>query len=149
MKTQQDSHVRVVALENLRAMCDRVSGTAHRYTVSKVSRSRVHVEYSNPDEYATDHPVTVVFPCYPSNWLQDGADNPRILFDPLRLFGDGADWDMFSPLESCPTLWRDYPDATTERWESHADVLTRQGKTDMDNRRANGSCPSCVVCDVK
>ena len=63
MKTQSDQKVRVVSLTNLEAMCNRVSGVmCHRFKVTKVSRSRVHVTYSNEDEWATAHPMIAVYP---------------------------------------------------------------------------------------
>lgn len=108
MKTQQDSKVRMVALENLKAMCKRVSGVCHRYSVTKVSRSRVHVEYSNPDEYGHEHPMTAVFPCYPSGFGDD-AENPRVILEYLRIMNDnwdGEGWQAFEILRDCPVLWR-------------------------------------------
>ena len=149
MTTQQDSKVRLVALENLKAMCAHVSGWAHTYQVTKITRSRVHVEYSNPDEYGNARPMTAVFPAYPSNWPQDGADNPRVVLDPIRMYGHSPDWQDFYLLESCPSVWRDYPQPNVERWESHSAILKRQGKTEIENRTPSGNCPSCTVCDVK
>ena len=121
MRTQQDHTVRVVALENLSAMCERVSGVCHNYHVSKVSRSRVHIEYSNPDEWANDHPMTAVFPCYPSGWPGDES-NPRVVLDILRVIADswdGEGWQAFDTLRNCPTLWRD-PDGNT--WSTREEI---------------------------
>jgi hypothetical protein len=107
METQQDTKIRMVALVNLRAMCERISGVCHRWQVTSVSRSRVHVEYSNPDEYGSERPVTAVFPCYPSGFADD-KDNPRVVLDALRYFGgrDSEDWQAFFQLYDCPVLWR-------------------------------------------
>lgn len=96
----------MVALENLRAMCEHVSGTCHRYWIEKVSRSRVHVGYSNPDEYGHESPMFAVFPCYPS----DDADNPHVVLDYLNVVHDSRDgegWQCFEILRDCPVMWRD------------------------------------------
>lgn len=142
METQSDQKVRVVALSNLRAMCERVSGTCHRFEVSKVSRSRVHVEYSNPDEYGNESPMVAVFPCYPTGheFNPAGAQyNPHVVLDMLRVIGDnwdGEGWQAFQPLLDCPTLWRD----GCNRWQSHGDMGV--GDTAFAAR------DTCVVCDL-
>lgn len=116
-RLQMDTRTRTVALSNLEAMCDRISGICHTYTVTKVSRSRVHVTYSNPDEYGTPNPVTAVYPCYPSS----DPETPTVVLDMLRTLGgtDSEDWQSFEQLQECPTLWR-RPDG---RWRSHADMI--------------------------
>lgn len=123
MKTQSDQKVRVVSLYNLLAMCKEVSGTCHTFAVVKVSRSRVHVEYSNPDEYGNGHPMVAVYPCYPSVWAGD-EDNPRVVLDMLRVIGDSRDgegWQAFGPLMDCSQLWRGQDGAwQTERAILHA-----------------------------
>lgn len=148
MNTQFDYTARIVSLDNLTAMCARISGHSHTYTVSKVSRSRVHVEYSNPDEYGNPHPVTAVYPCFPSdNRTATGngdTGNPSVVLDALCYLGDsdGYAYQAFYTLIDCPTLWRrvGFTNPTAEIWESHADILARMpGAT---------SC-GCVFCDVK
>ncbi len=107
MKTQFDSKIRVVALENLKAMCERVSGTCHRFTVVKATANRVSVQYSNPDEWANEHPITVQFPAYPSDF--DGTENPSVILHIVHLTGargDSEAWQSFEPLMDCPVLWR-------------------------------------------
>jgi len=90
MKTQSDMRIRAVSLSNLRAMCARASGMSHRFEVVKVSRSRVHVEYSNPDEYGNSRPVQAVSPCLPG--LFNDADNPQVLIGQmLRTLGASGD----------------------------------------------------------
>ena len=124
MKTQSDTEQRVVNLTNLEAMCDRVSGFCHRFTVTKVTKTRVYVEYSNPDEWAHDQPVTAVFPCYPNQFDDDGS-NPDVVLQILRVIGDPGDrnelWQAYFPLLECPRLWRS-PDTqewkTREEWEA-------------------------------
>ena len=91
---------RVVSLDNLVAMCEAASGTCHRYWIEKVSRSRVHVGYSNPDEYGGDAPMYAILPCFPSGWPGD-ADNPRVLIRCMRVVGDswtGEGWQAFEPV---------------------------------------------------
>lgn len=110
MKTQFDSKVRVVSVENLKAMCERVSGVCHRYRVETVSRSRVKVSYSNPNEYGTEHPMIAVFPCYPSGSREDDKENPCVVLEYLNVLGDnwdGEGWQAFEVLRDCPVIWRD------------------------------------------
>lgn len=103
---QFDYSKRVVSLSNLEAMCDHVSsGMCHNYTISKVTKNRVYVNYSNPDEYGHDEPMTVVFPCFPGGW-----DSVSVVLDILDVKHDnwnGEGWQAFRPLLDCPVLWRD------------------------------------------
>lgn len=128
MRTQEDRQVRLVALDNLEAMCAHVSGTCHRYWIEKVTRSRVWVGYSNPNEYGTEHPFFVVFPAYPSDWCDDdarrndtGKSNPRVVLDCLRIVDAGDEYDpiqSFHILLDCPHLWRD---PETGKWTGKGD----------------------------
>lgn len=105
MKTQEDNIVRMLALDNLRAMCEAASGMCHRYWIEKVSRSRVHVGYSNPDEYGNENPMYVVLPSFPSPWPDDNRDNPRVLVETMRVINDtrdGEGWQAFQ------LLWDQY-----------------------------------------
>jgi len=136
MKTQFDWNKRVVSLENLTAMCERVSGTSHTFEVSNVSRSRVHVTYSNPSEYGTPDPITAVFPCYPS------VDQPCIVLDALRYINDrDSGYQEFDHLYTCPTLWRTFDESGAERWESHSEIRARG----VDH---GGHVDTCTVCDL-
>ncbi len=144
METQSDMRIRVVALANLRAMCERASGTCHRYKVEEVSRSRVHVTYSNPDEYGREHPVTAVYPCYPSDYWPHDTENPRVVLDVLRVIGDDSDgegYQYFEPLTDCPSLWRDTPN-DEPRWRTHGEIMR-----DDPSLKPGGHDP-CVVCDL-
>ena len=108
MKTQQDSKIRVVALTNLEAMCEHVSGTCHRYEVSKVTAHSVHVQYSNPDEYGNESPMTAIFPAYKSGWRGD-EENPRVVMTIQRVTNDNWDGEghqAFDCLLDCPELFR-------------------------------------------
>lgn len=119
MRLQGDKQTRVVFLDNLKAMCDRVSGMTHRYWVERVTRARVYVAYSNPDEYGYEQPYMAVFPLYPANYGDENRDNPHVVLDmidtvhePNDYFGEG--WQSFEALLDCPKLWRN-PD--TGEWE--------------------------------
>jgi hypothetical protein len=102
MQTQSDSKIRVVSLSNLEAMCQQVSGHCHTYRVSKVSRSRVHVEYSNPSEYGSPRPIYAIFPCYGENVVLDYLNvlegNDKSL--------DGEGWQSFEVLRDAPVMFR-------------------------------------------
>lgn len=106
MHTQFDYKKRIVSLENLKAMCNHISGVCHRYQVTKVTPSRVHVTYSNPDEFGINHPMTAVYPCYPTNF---DKDNPAVVMEIVRVNNDpydGEGWQDFDCLLDCPPLWR-------------------------------------------
>jgi len=100
METRQNSMLRVVSRKTLEAICGDVSGMAHRFWVERVTRSRVHVGYSNPDEWGNEFPMIAVFPCYPSCWPGDG-DNPRVVLDFLNVLHDSWNdegWRAFQPI---------------------------------------------------
>jgi len=113
MKTQQDNPVRMLALDNLRAMCEHVSGTCHRYWIEKVSRSRVHVGYSNPDEYGHENEMYLVLPSFPSPWPED-KDNPRVLVEPMRVINDTWDGEGHQAFDS---LWDHYAVRGPDGWQ--------------------------------
>jgi hypothetical protein len=127
MKTQQDNQVRLVALENLHAMCERVSGVCHRYRVERVTKTRVHVSYSNPDEYGSECPLVVVFPCYPSSFPDD-KDNPRVILDVVRVYGGRDSFDRDSAADTFyelmhePVLWRNPTDG---KWSTEEEIKAK------------------------
>lgn len=105
MKIQSDSNVRIVALTNLFAMCDRISGIAHIFAVRKVSPHRVLVSYSNPDEYGMDDPVIAHYPCFPSGF---DSETPLVVLSAVRYSNDTNEaWQAFEQLTNCQQLWRD------------------------------------------
>lgn len=125
MKIQMDSKKRVVALSNLEAMCKRISGTCHRFSVSKVNAHRCYVEYSNPNEYGTENPMTAVFPCWAGHGQSMFAcdDDCYVVLDILDVRNDswdGEGWQAFQELIDCPELYRQSVDSnewrTTEEW---------------------------------
>ena len=123
MITQSDTKLRVVALSNLEAMCARTSGTCHRYAVEKVTPNRVHVSYSNPDEWGNPHPMTAVFPAWPCDCRdKDARDVALTILDVKHDNWSGEGWQAFQPLLDCPQLWRRTADAdewkTAEEWEA-------------------------------
>lgn len=126
-RTQYDSKVRVVAVENLRAMCARVSGCmCHKFWIESVSRSRVTVGYSNEDEWATPHPMFAVFPCYPGFDGKD-AENPNVILEFLRVTNDnwdGEGWQAFDILRDCPPLWRNPNNGG--KWQTREEIETDQ-----------------------
>lgn len=147
MNTQFDHSLRTVSLENLRAMCERISGVCHTYSIVKVSRSRVHVEYSNPDEYGFPEPVTAIYPCIPNPYRAE-PDNPAVIIGAaLRYIGDydGYGCQAFDSLTECPTLWRTSEGTIrpTGDWHSHAEILARDGDTHAELRP-----DTCTVCDL-
>jgi hypothetical protein len=143
MKTQSDHKVRVVSIENLRAMCERVSGVCHRYWVESVGRSRVKVGYSNPNEYGTESPMFAVFPSYPSGFAGD-QDNPCVVLEFLNVLHDnwdGEGWQAFDALRDCPKLWRSPEDST---WSTEDDP---QDKKRLLQRLENVNATIGIVLD--
>lgn len=106
MKTQMDTRMRVVTLQNLKAMCDHQSGVCHRYWVERVTRLYVTVGYSNPDEYGSEDPVYALFPCFPNTYWPGNEDNPMVVVDYIqKLINAGQYDDYFEYLQDCPVLW--------------------------------------------
>jgi hypothetical protein len=102
METWSDSKIRVVSLNVLENMCRDVSGMCHRYQVSKVTANRVYVEYSNPDEYGNEYPMTAVFPLYV---CQPGKISEVVLtfINIIHDYDDGEGWQNFQILLDCPS----------------------------------------------
>ena len=119
MEIQADNKVRVVALSNLEAMCERQSGVCHRYWVEKVTKNRVHVGYSNPDEYGGEDPMFAVYPCYPATF----GDSVMVVLDIVKVvhdYDDGEGWQNFDFLTDCETLWRN---PSSGEWETRDEAL--------------------------
>jgi hypothetical protein len=93
---QMDVKMRVVALSNLRAICEHESTTTKHYSVDSVSDKRVKVSFNNPDEYGIDFPFVAEFPCYP--FPHFGTDDIAIVLDAIRIYRSGHTSD----------LWKDY-----------------------------------------
>lgn len=107
MKIQSDTSVRVVALSNLEAILERISGTAHRFYVEKVTPNRVTIGYSNPNEYGTPYPVFAHYPAYPNSFGE--KESPLVVLDAVRFTGNSDDsevWQSFEQITDCPQLWR-------------------------------------------
>lgn len=123
MKLQFDHQKRVVALSNLEAMCDRISGMCHKFSVVKVTQNRVYVEYSNPDEYGNARPIQAVFPAYPGYKTFD-ADSMAVVLDAIRYTNctgiHEEDWQAFEQLYACPVLWRTNKDSND--WKTEDEI---------------------------
>jgi len=118
MEIQADNKVRVVALSNLEAMCKRHSGTSHGYWVEKVTKNRVHVGYSNPDEWGPRNPMFAVYPCYPAAF----GDSVMVVLDIVRVVNDYDDedgWQNFDFLTDCEVLWRN---PTSLEWNTREEI---------------------------
>lgn len=125
MKAQYDGRTRIVALPNLVAMAERVSGTCHRYTVEEPSPDAkwVKVWYSNPNEYGAESPFYRRFPIVGTVGGTVGTTPTPLVGigsivagpcvgEPKDLHGEG--WQCFDCLTDCPELYRN---PRTRKWE--------------------------------
>lgn len=121
-RTQMDTRERVVALSNLEAMCERISATCHRFSVVKVTPHSVHVEYSNPNEYGSESPVTAIYPAFKNTF--DGADNPFVVLHAIRYVNDRDEaWQAFLQLTDCEPLHR----VTWEgEWKTRFEIMVEK-----------------------
>ena len=141
MKTQFDNKVRVVSLENLKAMCERCSGTCNGYHIGKVTTNRVHVwtNTSSSESESFGHPVTAVFPAWPSGF--DGKENPSVALEIMRVIGEtDDDYDAsqeFWPLLDCEPLCRSLKDGK-ELWQSEYEILSATYGYSIESRWYQG-----------
>ena len=133
--SQFDHRIRVVSLANLHAMCARVSGTCHTFTVDDPAvhpapsgdALSVRVTYSNPTEYGTPEPISIVFPVV----YIYGPDSPAVILEGIDWLDDYIDPDdvgldgmfqAFWTVTACPQLFASTPDAsdwmTREEWDT-------------------------------
>lgn len=120
MRIQDDRQVRIVALDNLIAMCEHVSGMCHRWEVLpyKPGAKTVRVQYANPDEWGADHPIEFVCSTFPSGWGE--KDNPYVFIEwPTRILYAKDDNEReymeqvwLSTIHDCPRLWRNPENGT-------------------------------------
>lgn len=149
-KSQFDDPQRVVSLENLYAMCARASGMCHRYAVEKVTKSRIHVSYSNPNEYGHNRPVCAVFPCYPSTF--GGDEIPAVVLDIVRTYGsreyrsdmpDDEIWQSFDPVVNAPKLWRN---PVTRTWQTEDEAAAWRAAKDAETEDDVPACATSMGC---
>lgn len=94
MKTWRNDKVNIVTMAQMEKVCNDISGTCHRFWIHKVTKNRVYIAYSNPDEYANENPMYAVFPIYPGH----EKDNENIVLDIIdvkRDYPDGEGWLNF------------------------------------------------------
>lgn len=111
---QGECSLRAVYPANLRAMCARISGMCHRFSVERITKRFAYVVYSNPNEYGTERPMTALYPVMP-----DG----RIVLDVHDVKNDswdGEGWQAFEQLRECPQLWRSAPDK--DDWRTREEI---------------------------
>lgn len=124
MKAQFDYTKRIVSLENLKAMCARISSTCHTFRVCDVTKNRVRVIYSNPDEYGSPEPIIVLFPAYEAQFGSTAEKTLCVVLDAVRYFGctgkNEEAWQAFDQLYDCEKLWRKPGDGT---WQTEYESL--------------------------
>lgn len=130
MKTQFNWLVRVVALENLEAMCDECSGGAYEFGIVKTTPHRVYVRCSGFDGIDRQPPpIAAVYPCYQ---LPDDPGEVSVVLDPIRYTGDRADeaFRAFDILTDCAMYyntdwqcWAEDPRTREELIQDHVVVI--------------------------
>jgi hypothetical protein len=98
--TSRRQSVTVFTVNALRSHLERISSAACRFAIHKVHSDRVSVsaDYVLSDK---DQRSLVVFPAYPTGWLDDAVcNNLNVVLDPLQ-FDNAADHferEIFEPL---------------------------------------------------
>jgi hypothetical protein len=118
MTLQFDMPIRTVSIDNLKAMCARVSGICHTYKIVRESKHNVYVEYSNPDEWGTPHPMTAVFPLV----NLEGVNHVFLTYRHIMHdYPDLQGWQNFEILITCPELYR-HKIQEREVWATRAEI---------------------------
>jgi hypothetical protein len=133
--------VREVALDNLRAMCQRVSTKGRQFTITgNLLDNRVQVTEVVMSGGVT-RVATVFFRTQPPTFhREEQPDNPTVTLEILRV-GDGRHEKIrkeFEPLLTCPTLWRREPG---QPWETHGETYARLGGSPLQSGHVY-----CTVC---
>ena len=90
-----DTKTRIVSLNVFEKRLDEISGTCHRFHVSRLTSHRVYVEYSNPNEYGSEFPMIAVYPCYKSgNFVSVVAEILNVVHDNWN----GEGWQAFDQI---------------------------------------------------
>ena len=85
----------IVDLDTLRRVLENNSGMCHKYEVGNVSKHRVKVGYSNPDEYGNDNWTYAIFPRY--TWRAFGQVTTIVVLEIIGMVNDPEDylWQCF------------------------------------------------------
>ena len=94
---------KIVDIDTLRKVLEDNSGMCHRYKVANVSKHRVKVGYSNPDEYAVDNWTYAILPCY--TWRAFGRVTTVVVLEIIGMVNDPDDvlWQCFDFLKEIVT----------------------------------------------
>jgi hypothetical protein len=125
----------VVSLNVLQEACRRVSGTCHRFDV-ETSRNRAYLTYSNPDEYASEFPMTAVLPLWVSDWPE--KDYATIVLTILRVKNDNWNGEGWQAFDGVLDVARRLTRGREGEW-----LLTSTFYTDRLDQYPCGSCPDC------
>ena len=100
---QFDHKLRIVSIPNLKAMCEHLSGTCHRFFLDSVKGKYARVMYNNPDEYGHKSPIVALFQVIE----HCGTIGAILTIDKVvNCPNDCEDWRAFEQLLECPTVWR-------------------------------------------
>ena len=102
--------LKAMTITEIATVCRAISGVCHVYKIEKVTRRRVCVSYSNPNEYGTPRPIRAYFPIVlftPNNDQQTIA-----CLEFAHYAGAGDDWQAFHALTCARVEW----DKARESW---------------------------------
>lgn len=96
-------------------LCAFHSGMCHRYAIESVTRNRVKISYSNPNEYGTPRPIYAYFPIV---LYQHGNDQGTIACVTFGHYtGAGEDYQAFDVIRYGRVTW----DAAAQSWNVSTD----------------------------
>lgn len=92
-----------MTITEIAQVCRAISGTCHRYKIESVTRSRVKISYSNPNEYGSERPI---FAYYPIVLYQANNDQGTIACLEFGHYtGAGEDWQAFYAITCARVEW--------------------------------------------
>lgn len=99
-----DQNFRVIGFALLEAICSRLSGFCNRFEITERTKNRVEITYFNPNEYGSEHPISIKLPYFEG----------KVVFDMNAITSyktrGSCDYffleQAFYPLFNCPTLYR-------------------------------------------
>lgn len=126
LKPYLNTKYQVVSDNYLEAMLSHLSAVAHRYWLDRITDHFAYVVYSNPNEYGSETPVTIMYPVYRS------GDTVHVVLDVYRVQGGDDEYDRDAAADSLQCMLEDQPDLyrnpQTGEWETGEEFSERRGR---------------------